>query len=168
MRWWETTAFGLGSGIIWWRPLGHATRGWAGWGLRNALMGAWRAAAYNPVTTGVLLVFIGGYYYSKAVDPEEGADNYTGFLTGGEWGNDPNYWDTDENESGFFNMGQNTATIMDWYNAQALAEEQAAAEAEYIKNYDMNSYLNRLSDEWAAASPAEREAILQGYEDAWV
>ena len=131
----QTAAFGLGSAAIWWRPLNYISQGLKGWGFRGLLTGAGRLLMNNPVTAGITAVLIGGYVHSQFIDPEEGGDNYLGFLTGGDYGNDPNYWDTDENNSGYFNVGQNTANVMDWYTAQENAEAIAQAEAEYIQTY---------------------------------
>jgi len=135
VSWWEHTMHAIASGLIWSPRFAAATYQFRGWAIRAAL----RAAMSNPVTSGVLLVFIGGYFYADVVDPEEGADNYTGFITGGNMGNDPNYWDTDENDSGYFNVGQNVANIMDWYSAQDNAEAVAHAEWVYIQLSEGNA-----------------------------
>ena len=38
-----------------------------------------------------------------------------GFYTGGIRGDKPNYWDTDANESGYFNVVKNVSTIWNYY-----------------------------------------------------
>lgn len=38
-----------------------------------------------------------------------------GFYTGGIRGNNPNYWDSDPNDSGYFNIPKNVSTIWNYY-----------------------------------------------------
>lgn len=45
---------------------------------------------WGTVST-VLAAFYIGKWASQAIDPEEGRENYYGFMTGGMYGNDPNY-----------------------------------------------------------------------------
>ena len=64
---------------------------------------AYGLAVIIPVVTGGII--------SDRIDEEEGFDNYTGFLSAGWFGNVPNYWNTDDNDSGYFNVLKNLQTV---------------------------------------------------------
>ncbi|GAJ07232.1 unnamed protein product, partial [marine sediment metagenome] len=112
----------------------------------------------NPVLSSIAAIVTAGAIISNYIDEEEGLDNYTGFLTAGIGGNDPNYWSGDVNNSGYFNIGQNLATVMNWYTNASTLEAQEAAEAEYIRNYwgakKAQEYLDNMDE-------AEKEAYRQ-------
>jgi hypothetical protein len=59
----------------------------------------------------VIIPVVVGAVVSDIIDEEEGFDNYTGFLTAGNIGNDPNYLTGDSNDSGYFNVVQNFKTV---------------------------------------------------------
>jgi hypothetical protein len=59
----------------------------------------------------VIVPVVVGAVVSDIIDEEEGFDNYTGFLTAGIIGNDPNYLTGDPNDSGYFNVVKNFDTV---------------------------------------------------------
>jgi hypothetical protein len=59
----------------------------------------------------VIIPVVVGAVVSDAIDEDEGLDNYTGFLTAGIIGNDPNYLTGDPNDSGYFNVVKNFKTV---------------------------------------------------------
>jgi hypothetical protein len=70
------------------------------------------AVVTNPYVMAAAVPLAVGGIISYAVDPEDGLDNYSGFITGGLVGEDQiNYWDTDANDSGYFNIKKNFETI---------------------------------------------------------
>tara|TARA_R110000751_G_scaffold98978_2_gene192320 strand:- start:196 stop:744 length:549 start_codon:yes stop_codon:yes gene_type:complete len=95
-----------------------ATRAY-GWTIVNAArylaapaVRATIAVVTNPYVAAAAVPIAVGGIISYAVDPEDGLNNYAGFITGGIVGEDQiNYWDTDDNDSGYFNMKKNFETI---------------------------------------------------------
>ena len=66
----------------------------------------------NPYVLAVAVPVVAGGIISVAIDPEDGLNNFSGFITGGLVGEDtPNYWDTDANDSGYFNIPKNFETV---------------------------------------------------------
>jgi hypothetical protein len=59
----------------------------------------------------VIIPAVTGAIVSDIIDEEEGLDNYTGFVTAGIIGNDPNYLTGDPNDSGYFNVVKNFDTV---------------------------------------------------------
>jgi hypothetical protein len=59
----------------------------------------------------VIIPAVTGAIVSDIIDEEEGLDNYTGFVTAGIIGNDPNYLTGDPNDSGYFNVVKNFKTV---------------------------------------------------------
>ena len=130
-NWWNTTVASASSLTMWstrFRGLVKSSLGASGKGI---LRGAWHLAKANPVTATITAAYLAGLGLSKWIDPEEGVDNYHGFMTGGLTGNAPNYWGGDQNNSGYFNMGLNLAVIMDANNQ---------AQREFDMNYQMQHY----------------------------
>jgi len=78
---------------------GRAIIGAIGWGTVGSVLGA----------------FYVGKWSAQMIDPEEGKENYYGFLSGGTWGNDPNYLTGDEQATGYFNMYRNANLIISAY-----------------------------------------------------
>jgi len=75
-----------------------------GWSVRGFLASPYAQAFYIPYVTGIAI--------SQLVDPDEGVSNYLGFTTGGFVGEiSPNYWNTDANNSGYFNVPQNAKVV---------------------------------------------------------
>jgi hypothetical protein len=140
---WATLELTGSLAAIWtpqFRTLKLAGVGSFGWGL---LSNPYFMAAAVPVVTGGVI--------SYAIDPEEGLDNYSGFITTGEMGNNPNYWDSDENDSGYFNVHQNFVNIIS-ANRRAKSERvRKEAEAEYIQRY------------WERKAIAQQVAAEQNY-----
>jgi hypothetical protein len=96
---WSTTMYGRaikGAGRYLAAPLG-----------RGAI-----AVVTNPYVMAAAVPIAVGGIISYAIDPEKGLNRYGGFITGGMVGQDePNYWDTDANDSGFFNIPKNFETV---------------------------------------------------------
>jgi hypothetical protein len=75
-----------------------------GWGARGFIMSPYAQAFYIP--------YLAGIGISALVDPKKGIDNYLGFTTGGFLGEqDINYWNTDPNDSGYFNVPKNLKVV---------------------------------------------------------
>jgi len=71
-----------------------------------------KAIVTNPVVQIITGAVVAGAIVSNEIDPDSGFDNYIGFISGGEFGEpDINYWDTDPNDSGYFNVGKNLEII---------------------------------------------------------
>lgn len=113
----------------------------------------------NPVTAVVTYSYVAGAITSDVIDPEEGLNNYLGFTTGGEYGNQPNYVTGDANDSGYFNVVRNFSNILKAKRAAKKAKEQKALEAAYIRDYYMNAHLESLKQKWLAMTPEERAAM---------
>jgi hypothetical protein len=90
-----------------------------GWTIKNAarylaapLGRGFIAVVTNPYVMAAAVPLAVGGIISYAIDPEKGLNRYGGFITGGLVGQDePNYWDTDANDSGFFNIPKNFETV---------------------------------------------------------
>jgi len=75
-----------------------------GWTARGFFASPYAQAFYVP--------YVAGIGISAAIDPKEGISNYLGFTTGGFIGEEsPNYWNTDENNSGYFNVPRNLKVV---------------------------------------------------------
>jgi len=75
-----------------------------------------RAIVTNPVAQIITGAAVTGAIVSNEIDPESGLDNYVGFISGGEFGEENiNYWNTDENNSGYFNVGKNLEIIWEHF-----------------------------------------------------
>jgi hypothetical protein len=66
-----------------------------------------------------LAIAIGAYWVGKWtsqwIDPDEGKENYYGFISGGIYGADPNY-------RSYFNVGLNTQIILSHYISEIMKE----------------------------------------------
>jgi hypothetical protein len=121
----DKTMLGLGTIGVWMPWARRQVAGAGGWGIKRLLI-----AAANPFTLTVTYAYVAGAIASDAIDPDEGLDNYLGFTTGGTYGNQPNYFSGDANDSGYFNVVQNLSTIL-----QARDKTAATTEAAYIEAY---------------------------------
>jgi hypothetical protein len=103
------------------------------------------AVATNPYVAAAAVPIAVGGIISYAIDPEDGLDNYSGFITGGLVGEDQiNYWDTDANDSGYFNIPKNFETIAEtqpltraitWtISAIPKADKKVDSWSDYIRN----------------------------------
>jgi hypothetical protein len=128
---------------IWGPQLTTLRNAGIGWGLRATIFSSYGLAAAVPVVIGAAV--------SYAIDPEEGLDNYSGFVSGGEIGNDPNYWDSDENNSGYFNVHQNFVNIISANRRAKSDKQRKEEEAEYIRLY------------WERKAIAQQIAAEQNY-----
>jgi hypothetical protein len=90
-----------------------AATGWV-FGGRVAGQAIISAIGWGTVGT-VLGAFYVGKYASQVIDPDQGKENYYGFLSGGYYGNDPNYLTGDEQATGYFNMYRNMNLIISSY-----------------------------------------------------
>lgn len=71
-----------------------------------------RAIVTSPYAQAVAIPIAVGAGASILIDREDGLDNYLGFITGGELGErSPNYFNTDSNDSGYFNVPRNFKRI---------------------------------------------------------
>jgi hypothetical protein len=139
------TALALGG--IWYPQISQISK----YGLGSLILQTLRATVFSSygLAAGIPLVIGAGVSY--AIDPEEGLDNYGGFVFGGTVGNDPNYWDSDNNNSGYFNVNQNFVNIIS-ANRRAESERvRKEAEAEYIQRY------------WERKAIAQQVAAEQNY-----
>ena len=140
---------------IWGPQLTTMRNAGIGWGLRATIFSSYGLAA------GVPLVIGAGVSY--AIDPEEGLGNYGGFVFGGKIGNDPNYWNTDENNSGYFNVHQNFVNILKAKRTARAAKEQRRLEAAYIQAFWRSRNINTLTDQWLSMNEEERDALISGH-----
>lgn len=64
----------------------------------------------------IALIYYVGKWTSQLIDPDQGKNNFHGFISAGLIGgsNDPNYWSGDQNESGYFNFPKNISTIISY------------------------------------------------------
>tara|TARA_R110002096_G_scaffold382249_1_gene576102 strand:- start:681 stop:1154 length:474 start_codon:yes stop_codon:yes gene_type:complete len=75
-----------------------------------------RALVANPYAQAAYVPYVAGGVISAVIDPEDGVSNYVGFTTGGMFGAEsPNYWNSDPNDSGYFNVPKNVETIVSHY-----------------------------------------------------
>ena len=128
---------------IWGPQLTTLRNAGIGWGLRATLFSSYGLAAGVPLAIGAGV--------SYAIDPEEGVDNYTGFLSDGTWGNDPNYMSGDPNNSGYFNVHQNFVNIISANRRAKSDKQRKEEEAEYIRLY------------WERRAIAQQVAAEQNY-----
>tara|TARA_R110000803_G_C11932453_1_gene315599 strand:+ start:46 stop:546 length:501 start_codon:yes stop_codon:yes gene_type:complete len=71
-----------------------------------------RVIVTSPYVQAVVIPVAIGAGASILIDKENGLDNYLGFITGGTVGErSPNYWNTDSNQSGYFNVPKNVDTV---------------------------------------------------------
>lgn len=71
-----------------------------------------RAVVTNPTVIAVSAIAATGAVVSVKIDPQNGLDNYLGFVTGGILGDrDPSYLSGDPNDSGYFNVPENSKRI---------------------------------------------------------
>jgi len=76
--------------------------------------------------------YYAGKWTSQLIDPEEGKENYTGFISAGTWGNEPNYGSAQRPGSGgYFDVPGNIALIL-LYRGDVAAFEKAAKEEQEI------------------------------------
>lgn len=100
-----------------------------------------RAIVTNPVVQAVTAITVTGAVVSVAIDPEDGLDNYLGFITGGMLGErEPNYFSGDPNNSGYFNIPKNFDTIV-----KPKAVKQSARTTSWISR-GIN-WIQNLNDE---------------------
>jgi len=118
---------------VWGMPMAYATSGWV------IVQGI-----KNPTTLTITYAFLAGAYTSSVIDEEEGEANYWGFVSGGWFGNDPNYLTGDENNSGYFNVLGNVSTILAHQDSSAIAK--AAAEKAFIADY----WYQKEAENWEA------------------
>lgn len=88
------TSWVFGGGVT-----GRAIIGAIGWGTVGTVLGAYYV----------------GKWSAQLIDPKQGKENYYGFLSGGTWGNDPNYLTGDEQDTGYFNIYRNANLIISAY-----------------------------------------------------
>ena len=148
----DTVDVGTKIGVIWGTGLAYRLGGWA---VRTTSA----FVVSNPVTATVTYAYVAGAITSDAIDPEEGLDNYLGFTTGGEYGNQPNYVTGDANDSGYFNVVRNFSNILKAKRAAKNAKKQKELEAAYIRDYEMNQHLETLTQQWLAMTPEEQAAL---------
>jgi hypothetical protein len=75
-----------------------------------------RAIISNPVVQAITVATVTGAIISDQIDPENGFDNYVGFITGGNRGTeDIHYYSGDANDSGYFNVLRNAEIIGEHY-----------------------------------------------------
>lgn len=139
-------------GIIWGTGVVYRA---GGWGLR--VIAAPLVA--NPVTVTVTYAYVAGAITADAMDPEQGLDNYLGFTSGGQYGNNPNYLRGDANDSGYFNVVQNFANILKAKRRAKDRKKQKELEAAYIRDYWVNNHLETLTQQWLAMTPEEQSAL---------
>jgi hypothetical protein len=102
------------------------------------------AVVTNPYVAAAAVPIAVGGIISYAIDPENGLNNYAGFITGGMVGEDePNYWDTDANDSGYFNIPKNFETVAE---SQPLTRALTWTISETDKKVD--SWAKILTDNW--------------------
>ena len=133
------------------------------WGSRTFRTGGAIVMA-NPATIVVTYAYVAGAITSDAIDPDEGLDNYLGFTSGGEFGNQPNYVTGDANDSGYFNVVRNFANILKAKRAAKDAKKQRALEAAYIRDYWMNQHFDTIRGNWLAMTQEERDAVNAGWQ----
>jgi hypothetical protein len=164
---WSTFSYSVAVGAVWWpqiRVMKQAGLGRVTWGL---LANPYFMAAAVPIAIGAGV--------SHAIDPEEGLENYGGFLTGGYIGNDPNYWDSDENNSGYFNVHQNFVNIISADRRAKSERIRKEAEAEYIQRYWERKVIAQetaaqqnygiLLASYNALTGAQKQTYLDMYQD---
>ena len=106
-------AFAIGGGLLTTSFMLAPTVTYGGAGLIT------RAVVTNPVVQVITGTAVVGAIVSNEIDPDSGFDNYVGFISGGEFGEEnPNYWDTDKNDSGYFNVPRNLEII--WENRDKI------------------------------------------------
>ena len=133
---------------IWGMPLTYKTGGWVLAGI-----------AKNPAALAITYAVLAGAYTAGVIDEEEGEANYWGFVSGGYYGNDPNYLRGDVNDSGYFNVVTNLETIIE-SNQQGFQDAVSqAAEDAYIAQYWAEQEYNQLKRRYEAMTPAEQKAF---------
>lgn len=131
----------------------------AGWGLSTGLLigtttlisriGTWPVAA-------ITAIYLAGKWISQGIGGNEGRDDYYGFMSGGIYGNEPNYgvtWGTPNfgaGSGGYFDIAGNIALILTLHNKHKNEKITYSNEADFWTSYGiMQDYINIPSDQKA-------------------
>ena len=111
-----------------------------GWGVRAVLT--------HPVTLVGAAATVTGAIVSNEIDPVSGLDNYMGFISGGEFGEeDIHYYSGDPNDSGYFNLARNVQIIgTHYYNKTVTGYKNRGQQVKQTAS-DMKKYIEHRKQE---------------------
>jgi len=107
-----------------------------------------RAVLTHPVTLVGAAATATGAIVSNEIDPVSGLDNYIGFISGGEFGEeDIHYYSGDPNDSGYFNLARNVQIIgTHYYNKTVTGYKNRGQQVKQTAS-DMKKYIEHRKQE---------------------